>query len=155
MLEGGFHAVCPVPFRDTPCVKPFVGYCSVFALVLTEELGMAKNSKAKRAQAKQDSPRRSGRSRYALKKARHARGAYGSESPFRKTEASRQDVVTYRAAFWVAEDRQGEIVLTGPEHASLPDAALLIEAASEAARNDVDLTTGSIEMGHWSEEVSK
>ena len=39
MLEGGFHAVCPVPFRDTPCVKPFVGYCSVFALVLTGELG--------------------------------------------------------------------------------------------------------------------
>ena len=58
---------------------------------------------------------------------------------------------TYRAAYWISDDRQAEVVLTGPEHAELPDAELRAEAEAEAERNDIDLTIGSIEIGDWQE----
>lgn len=56
---------------------------------------------------------------------------------------------TYRAAYWLSDDRQGEIVLTGPEHAHLDDDALEAEARAEAEREGVDLSGGSIVIGEW------
>ena len=59
--------------------------------------------------------------------------------------------MTYRAAYWISDDRQAEVVLTGPEHADLPESELRAEAEAEAKRNDVDLSTGTIEVGGWTE----
>ncbi|POB12187.1 hypothetical protein [Sulfobacillus sp. hq2] len=42
----------------------------------------------------------------------------------------------YRAAYLVYPD-SGEMVLTGPEHADYPDAALRAEALAEAYRADL------------------
>lgn len=55
---------------------------------------------------------------------------------------------TYRAAYWV-DDQGGELVLTLPEHAQLPDDELLAEARAEAERAGVDLSYGRIEIGDW------
>ena len=40
----------------------------------------------------------------------------------------------YRACWWISEDRQASLRLTGPDHADLPDADLLAEARAEAVR---------------------
>lgn len=41
---------------------------------------------------------------------------------------------TYRACYRTTSDGQGETVLTGPEHASWDDDALIAEAIAEAER---------------------
>ena len=43
----------------------------------------------------------------------------------------------HRACYYLAPDRQSEIVLTGPEHSDLDDDALIAEAVEEARRGDV------------------
>lgn len=58
---------------------------------------------------------------------------------------------TYRAAYWISEDRQGSFVLTGPEHADLPDEALVAEATQELRRAGQPEEPGRIEIGDWTE----
>ena len=58
-----------------------------------------------------------------------------------------------RAAYWT--DGQGDVLLTGPEHAGLPDDDLLAEGEAEYARQRLghDGTTsldgGRIVVGEW------
>lgn len=58
---------------------------------------------------------------------------------------------TYRAAYWTSEDRQGEVVLTSPEQARLSDSDLLSAARDEARRAGLDLSTGEIAIGDWTD----
>ncbi len=59
---------------------------------------------------------------------------------------------TYRAAYWISDDRQGEIVLTTAEQASLPDDDLLASARAEAqAHAPWALESGEIRIGDWTE----
>jgi hypothetical protein len=60
----------------------------------------------------------------------------------------------YRAAYWISDDEQAEIVLTAAEEAHLSDADLLEHAHVEAARGDVDLSTGEIRIGTWRESAT-
>lgn len=60
-------------------------------------------------------------------------------------------MTTFRAAYWVSDDRQHDLLLTTPEQSQLDDAALLAAAREEAARADVDLSTGEIVVGEWRE----
>lgn len=58
--------------------------------------------------------------------------------------------MTYRAAYWVSDDRQGEVLLTGPDHATLSDDRLLDVARAgmvEAGITEAD--GGAIEVGLW------
>lgn len=60
----------------------------------------------------------------------------------------------YRAAISYSDDdahRQGGVRLTGPEHASLPDEALLAEARAEARRAGLSEEECEIEIGEWRE----
>ena len=38
---------------------------------------------------------------------------------------------TFRAAYWISGDRQGEVLLTGPEHATFSEDLLLDVARAE------------------------
>jgi hypothetical protein len=60
---------------------------------------------------------------------------------------------SYRAAYWLSADSQSEVVLTGPEHASLDDDALEAEALAEARRAGLELDGGRIVIGTWRESV--
>lgn len=57
----------------------------------------------------------------------------------------------YRAAYWISDNRQGEIRLTGPEHADLPEKELVAEAKAEADYANLDLSGGEIVVGMWRE----
>jgi hypothetical protein len=57
----------------------------------------------------------------------------------------------YRAAYWISDDRQGEVRLTGPEHRHLSDADLVAEAKAEIARAGVQAVGGAIKIGSWVE----
>ena len=58
---------------------------------------------------------------------------------------------TYRAAILFSADRQGSTVLTGPEHASLDEAALRAEAQREIDRAGIrtQIEGATIEIGDW------
>jgi len=60
---------------------------------------------------------------------------------------------TYRAAILRSSDSQGTTVLTGPEHATLTDAALLAEAQREIDRANIREQMGDSEVviGDWTE----
>ncbi len=60
-------------------------------------------------------------------------------------------MTTYRAAYWISDDEQAEVVLTGPEQADLPGADLLAAARAEAAKTGTDLSTGELRIGEWRE----
>jgi len=55
----------------------------------------------------------------------------------------------FRACYWIADDRQSEILLTAPEHAALSDGDLEAEALAEAKRAQIDLDGGALEIGQW------
>lgn len=57
----------------------------------------------------------------------------------------------YRAAYWISDDRQGEVRLTGPEHRHLSDAHLLAEATAEITRASMQIAGGEIAIGDWVE----
>lgn len=46
-------------------------------------------------------------------------------------------VFVFRAAVWVSDDGQEEIILTAPHHAGMTDADLIAEAEAEARRGDI------------------
>lgn len=71
--------------------------------------------------------------------------AYGGEERF----APDEDSDAYRACYWLSDDRQAEVVLTLPDHAGLSDEDLYRLAREEAERGDLDLTTGTLEIGEW------
>lgn len=56
---------------------------------------------------------------------------------------------TYRACYWT--DGRGEIRLTGPEHAFLPDADLEAVARAEAEQANLDLSYGRLVIGDWTD----
>jgi len=56
---------------------------------------------------------------------------------------------TYRACYWISDDRQADLVLTGPEHAHLSDAELIAEATAEAERAGISLDGGELKIGEW------
>lgn len=58
----------------------------------------------------------------------------------------------FRAAYWIRKDGQGEVLLTGPEHAGMAEEELLAEARAEAERAGMELTAGKIEVGEWTDE---
>ena len=55
----------------------------------------------------------------------------------------------FRAAYWVAKDRQYAILLTMPEESHLGDDELRCVAQDEA--NEVGLDMEQIEVGEWSD----
>lgn len=55
----------------------------------------------------------------------------------------------YRAAYWISEDRQSEVRLTGPEQRHLSDADLIAEARAEMARAGIQAVGGAIKIGSW------
>lgn len=58
---------------------------------------------------------------------------------------------TFRAAFLPAEDGRGEVLLTAPRHAGLPDPLLRAEACAELRRAGLytDERADLIEIGYW------
>jgi hypothetical protein len=60
-------------------------------------------------------------------------------------------MAAYRAAYWMADDRQSSVLLTGPEDAALSDDELIGTALTEAAQARLDLSTGKIVIGEWIE----
>jgi len=60
-------------------------------------------------------------------------------------------MTTYRAAYWISDDGQAEVRLTGEADAHLDDDALLAKARDEAIREDVSLETGRLVVGEWTE----
>ena len=59
--------------------------------------------------------------------------------------------VTYRAAYWISADRQGEVRLTEEAQANLPDAELLEAARKMAEEVGLEIGDGNIEIGAWTE----
>ena len=59
--------------------------------------------------------------------------------------------ICYRACFWAASHRRGEVVLTIREQSDLPDDELLAIAERNAAEVGMDLSGGSLEIGYWYE----
>lgn len=57
--------------------------------------------------------------------------------------------ITYRACYWT--DGRGEVRLTGPEHASLPDEDLEAVALAEAEYAGLDLSYGRLVIGDWTD----
>lgn len=57
---------------------------------------------------------------------------------------------TYKAAYWKNE-HGAEIVLTAPEHSNLSDKELIEEAIKEAGKIGLDLYSGEIVIGDWTE----
>jgi hypothetical protein len=57
----------------------------------------------------------------------------------------------FRAVFWLSDDSQAEVRLTGPESAGLPEAELIAQARTEAAHVGLDLFTGGLVVGLWQE----
>jgi hypothetical protein len=57
----------------------------------------------------------------------------------------------YRAAYWISDDRQGEVRLTGPEHCHLSDAYMVAEAKAEIVRAGIQAVGGEIKIGSWVE----
>lgn len=57
---------------------------------------------------------------------------------------------TYRACYWT-DGRGGEVRLTGPEDAELPDDELEAEARACAELAGLDLTGGRLVIGNWRE----
>jgi hypothetical protein len=60
-----------------------------------------------------------------------------------------RDAPAYRAAGWVSNDQQGEVVLTLPEHSHLPADVLISKAKAQAAKSGLDLWVGTIEIAMW------
>lgn len=58
---------------------------------------------------------------------------------------------TYRAAYWLSADRQGQLVLTSPEQSHLSDEELMAAALREAEENGLDVSKGDIHIGEWKE----
>lgn len=56
---------------------------------------------------------------------------------------------SYRACYWLSSDRQAEVRLTGEEHASLDDGALMAEGRAEASRIGLEVGTGRLVIGAW------
>lgn len=57
---------------------------------------------------------------------------------------------TYRACYWT-DAEGGKVCLTGPEHASLPDADLEAVARAEAEHFGMDLSYGWLVIGNWAD----
>ena len=57
--------------------------------------------------------------------------------------------IAYRAAYWISEDAQHEVVLTLPEHAELSEAKLLSLALEEAHSSGLVVEPGRVEVGDW------
>jgi hypothetical protein len=60
-------------------------------------------------------------------------------------------MTTYRAAYWISDDEQAEEVLTSEAQAGLDDDALRAAAEAQAARVGLDLSTGEIRIGQWTD----
>lgn len=56
----------------------------------------------------------------------------------------------YRACYWT-DGEGGEVRLTGPEHAHLPDDELEAVARAEAEKVDLDLSYGRLVIGDWTD----
>lgn len=59
--------------------------------------------------------------------------------------------ITYRAAYWISEDRQATVRLTTKEQATMPDENLMTDAQDEAESIGLEIGDGSIEIGDWTE----
>lgn len=77
--------------------------------------------------------------------------AAGEDADLIEAELDHLRNICYRACFWVASDRQGEVVLTIREQSDLPDDELLVIAERNAAEVGMDLSGGSLEIGYWYE----
>lgn len=58
-------------------------------------------------------------------------------------------MTTYRAAYWIAEDSQADVVLTGEEHQHLSDDELMALAIREAAEIGLEIGDGEIVIGDY------
>jgi hypothetical protein len=58
---------------------------------------------------------------------------------------------TFRAAYWLSDDGQAELLLTGPDHADLPAEKLVDEARAEISRQGGTEDGGRIVVGMWTE----
>lgn len=60
-------------------------------------------------------------------------------------------MATYRAAYWISEDKQSSVVLTTEDQAELPEAELLAAAQAEADSVGLEIGGGEIAIGDWAE----
>lgn len=60
----------------------------------------------------------------------------------------------YRACYWQSDDRQAEVRLTGEEHTSLGDDALMAEGRAEALRLGLEVDSGRLVIGTWRARVN-
>lgn len=56
---------------------------------------------------------------------------------------------TYRAAYWVSDDGQADVRLTGPDQATLSDAELIAAAEAELTAQGGDVSGGEIVIGEY------
>ena len=66
-------------------------------------------------------------------------------------EENTMATATYRAAYWISDDEQAEVVLTTKRQSSLSDEDLRAVALAEAKRVGLDLCTGEILISNWSD----
>jgi hypothetical protein len=59
---------------------------------------------------------------------------------------------SYRACYWVSDDHQADVVLTCEYQADLPDEFLFALARRNASEVGMDLSTGSLVIGEWTEQ---
>lgn len=59
---------------------------------------------------------------------------------------------TYRACYWVSDDHRADVVLTCEAQAELSDAALYEIAQRNAYEVGLDLSTGELKIGEWTEQ---
>ena len=63
---------------------------------------------------------------------------------------------TFRAAYWISGDRQGEVLLTGPEHATFSEDLLLDVARAEMVNAEItEADGGAIEIGAWDDGFNR
>ena len=61
---------------------------------------------------------------------------------------------TFRAAYWISHDREGQVLLTGREHATLSDDRLLDVARAEMVNAEItEADCGDIVVGMWGPEA--
>lgn len=59
--------------------------------------------------------------------------------------------ITYRAAYWLSDDKQADVRLTTEDQQHLSEHKLIEAAKAEAEKIGLDLAGGEIVVGQWTE----
>lgn len=69
-----------------------------------------------------------------------------------RTQKDKTMTKTYRACYWLSDDRQSDVVLTREKHSDRSDAMLVALALIESVKAGLDLSGGTLEIGEWTEQ---